>query len=91
MNIVRNSGIAFDTDRLFATNARVSLAGSQSAVPVQNDGIVSLLFFILNLAGAFKFYRTPPTGEMTMQKMDQLAKLRLGRMPVSALIFLDLT
>jgi hypothetical protein len=31
-------------------------------------------------SGAFVFYRNPPNGEMTMAKMDSLARQRLGRM-----------
>jgi hypothetical protein len=67
MNVLRNSGVAFDADRLFSTGHRSSVSGPVSYLSVDDEG-------------AFIFYRRPPTGEMTMQKMDTLARLRLGCM-----------
>ena len=67
MNVVRNSGVAFDADRLFSSGPRSSIGGAGTYQSVDEDG-------------AFIFYRRPPTGEMTMQKMDTLARLRLGCM-----------
>jgi len=79
MNVVRNS-VGFDADRLFTTGSRQSLggAGAQS-LSIDFEGMFTPESSIIKLGG-FSFYKNPPTGEMTVQKMDLLARQRLGRM-----------
>ena len=79
MNVVRNSGVAFDADRLFAKASRQSVGGVSSHI-VNEEGMIYSRVFSQCIVGAFIFYRNAPSGEMTMAKMDSLARQRLVRM-----------
>jgi hypothetical protein len=79
MNVVRNS-VGFDADRLFTTGSRQSIGGAGAQLlPVDFEGMSTPESNTIGLGG-FSFYKNPPTGEMTVQKMDLLARQRLGRM-----------
>lgn len=79
MNVVRNSTSSFDPDKLIGTASRVSLAGSLRPHVQITDGMhVNEIRF--NFLGVNAFYRKTPQGEMSMARMDHLARLRLGCM-----------
>jgi hypothetical protein len=43
MNIVRNSGVGFDVDRLFSSGGRSSVGGAAQAMAVDSEGMILVL------------------------------------------------